>query len=204
MLTSAFVFGVLAGLSIGPIAILILNLGLTQGWRSACLAGVGAALGDLVWAQVAFIGGSTLSCLLLGHEWYFKHICAILLLGVAMKMGMSSIQSLRSGKMPSSRNAENMTTKHGKLLGTFGLTCCNPLTAVVFCGFLARTDGMITLADGIVLGVMVFLGSLLVQMAIAFAGSVMRPLVKTPLGILAINLCSVTFLVIFAFQSLLT
>ena len=123
MHTSAFIFGVLAGLSIGPIAVLILNLALTYGPRSAVLAGLGAALGDLVWGMTAFLGGSALSAAFIGREYYFKALCSALLIGIAIWMLWIAVRRLRAGALPDAGDAARATERYGALLGTFGLTC---------------------------------------------------------------------------------
>ncbi|MGO9111593.1 MAG: LysE family translocator [Thermoguttaceae bacterium] len=203
MHTSAFIFGVLAGLSIGPIAVLILNLALTYGPRSAVLAGLGAALGDLVWGMTAFLGGSALSAAFIGREYYFKALCSALLIGIAIWMLWIAVRRLRAGALPDAGDAARATERYGALLGTFGLTCANPLTAIVFAGFLARIDGPVNIGEACKLGLMVFLGSLLVQVMIALAGSLIRPLIRTPHRVFAVNVVSLAVLIVFALSGLL-
>ena len=203
MYMSAFIFGVLAGLSIGPIAILIMNLALTRGPRPAVLAGVGAALGDLVWAITAFLGGSTLSAAFNGREYYFKALCSALLIGIATWMLWKAIRRLRAGTMPDAGDAARASGRHGAFLGTFALTCANPLTAVVFIGFLARINGPVTIADAFALGLMVFLGSLIIQVMIALAASLIRPVIRTPRRVCVTNVVSLASLVGFAISGLM-
>jgi hypothetical protein len=55
------------------------------------LAGIGAALSDLVWGMAALLRGSALSDVFVGREIYFKALCWVMLLGPA---GWSDWQQL--------------------------------------------------------------------------------------------------------------
>jgi len=203
MYSSAFVFGLLAGLSIGPIAILILNLAITRGPQAAVLAGIGAALGDFVWGTAAFLGGAALSAALAGQEGLFKALCSAMLMAIAGWMLRSAVVRLRAGAVPDAASAGRAADRYGPLLGTLALTCANPLTAVVFVGFMARIDGPITAADACGMGLMVFAGSLTVQLMIASAGSALRNLARSPTRVFAMNVACLAALVGYAIDGLL-
>ena len=61
----AFLIGVAAGYAIaipvGPIAILILRVGVAQGFRAAAAAGAGTATADLIYASLAMLFGAAAS-----------------------------------------------------------------------------------------------------------------------------------------------
>jgi len=63
--TAAFLIGVAAGYAIaipvGPIAILILRVGVSQGFRAAAAAGAGTATADLIYASAAMLFGAAAS-----------------------------------------------------------------------------------------------------------------------------------------------
>ncbi len=59
-----FIFGITLGLSIGPIAILILNQSINCGFKNGAFCGIGAATADLTYAIIAFTSGSFLLPLL--------------------------------------------------------------------------------------------------------------------------------------------
>jgi len=203
-LLSAFLFGAVVAITLGPIAVLIVRLGVTRGWRSACLAGLGAALGDLVWAWTAFLSGSLLASLLVGRERYFKLGCAVLLAVIAVRMALAAIRSWKAGTLPDATEAEKQMGKYGELLGTFTLTCCNPLTVLLFGGFLVQIDHAIPIGQALLLGVVLFLGSLVVQMSLALGSAAVRPLVATPGRVLTVNLLAATLLVFFAVSGVLS
>jgi threonine/homoserine/homoserine lactone efflux protein len=153
MYSSAFVFGVLAGLSIIEIALLIVNLALTHGTRPAVLAGIGAALGDLVWGTAALLSGSALSDVFVGREICFKPLCSVMVLGMGAWMLRNAVRPLKAAAIPDPRKARRAIHRYGPLLGTFALTCANPLMAVAFVGFLPpRIVGPVSIADACGLG----------------------------------------------------
>ena len=71
-------------------------------------------------------------------------------------MLQGTIRRLRSGVLPEVGDVVLATRRYGVLLGTFGLTCANPLTAVVLAGFLARVDGPINVGNACGMGAMGF------------------------------------------------
>lgn len=64
-MAQAFLLGIAAGYAIaipvGPIAILILRVGVAQGFRAAALAGAGTATADLIFATIAMLFGAAAS-----------------------------------------------------------------------------------------------------------------------------------------------
>lgn len=54
----AFIFGFILSLSIGPIAILVLNNGIQHGYTVAVRSAIGAALADYCYALISFIVGT--------------------------------------------------------------------------------------------------------------------------------------------------
>jgi threonine/homoserine/homoserine lactone efflux protein len=129
---------------------------------------------------------------------YFKALCSAIFLGIAVRMLYNAVRRLRAGAMQDSGDAARSTDRYGALLGTFALTCANPLTAVLFVGFLTRIEGPVTAGDACGLGMMVFAGSPIVQLMIALAGSAIRPLICTPFRVFAVNVAALVALVGFA------
>ena len=56
----SFLFGVTLAAAVGPIALLIVNYGISRGFRAAFAAGCGAAVADLLYAMLAFVAGAQL------------------------------------------------------------------------------------------------------------------------------------------------
>ena len=54
----AFLFGAIVAAAIGPIALLIFEIGSRQGFAAGAYAGLGAALADCLFALAAFLAGA--------------------------------------------------------------------------------------------------------------------------------------------------
>jgi len=126
----AFVFGVLVAGAVGPIALLIFGTGARQGFAAGAFAGLGAALADLLYALVAFSAGAVLLPLLAAHEKAIGVASALLLVGLGAWM-LARLFAARQAPPPARPAAHS-------LLPTFGLTLVNPMTLVVFAGFVPQ------------------------------------------------------------------
>jgi threonine/homoserine/homoserine lactone efflux protein len=199
LMVKAFFFGVTVALAIGPIALLILARGISRGLRSAVLTGVGAALGDFFYGFLAFTAGGSLARIVTTFGPYFRPLAAIILLILAVR---SIAESLR----PRSRGAA--TTYSGdagghELTSTFLLTIANPLTIVVFAGFLAHVEAVESVSQSLALALGVFLGSLSIQLSLAVGGAGLnRILMRSERVIRVLNLASGAGLAGFAITGL--
>jgi len=128
----AFLSGIIAGygiaIPVGPIAILILELGLSRGFRIAFSAGTGAASADLIYATVAAVAGTFLVSVLAPYA-------SILRVGSALALIAIGVWLLCRGRNVSDRTnksrfgAANCPRTYGMLLG---LTLLNPVTVTYF------------------------------------------------------------------------
>ena len=128
----AFLSGVVAGygiaIPVGPIAILILELGLRRGFRIAFSAGAGAASADLIYATVAAVAGTFLASVLTPYA-------SILRVGSALGLIAIGAWLLYHGRKVSDRanrsrfSAANCPQTYGMILG---LTILNPVTVTYF------------------------------------------------------------------------
>jgi arginine exporter protein ArgO len=128
----AFLSGVFAGygiaIPVGPIAILILELGLRRGFRVALSAGAGAASADLIYATVAALAGTLLASLL-------QPFAPILRAGSAVALITLGVWLLYHGRKRSDRTHKPRlrTTSCPQTYGMFlGLTLLNPVTVTYF------------------------------------------------------------------------
>ena len=128
----AFLSGVVAGygiaIPVGPIAILILELGLRRGFRIALSAGAGAASADLIYATVAAFAGTLLISVL-------APFTSILRVGSAIGLIAMGVWLLYPARNPSDRThklglrATSCPQTYGMVLG---LTLLNPVTVTYF------------------------------------------------------------------------
>jgi arginine exporter protein ArgO len=127
-----FLSGIIAGyglaIPVGPIAILVLESGLTRGFRIALSAGVGAASADLIYATVAALAGTFLVSVL-------APFASILRVGSAFGLIAIGAWLLYHGRNPTDRtnrprfSATNCPQIYGMVLG---LTLLNPITVTYF------------------------------------------------------------------------
>lgn len=128
----AFLSGIIAGygiaIPVGPIAILILELGLHRGFRIALSAGAGAASADLIYATIAAVAGTFLVSVLAPFAF-------ILRVGSALGLIAMGAWLLYHGRNLSDRThtpqseATNCPRTYGMVLG---LTLLNPVTVTYF------------------------------------------------------------------------
>lgn len=137
----AFLSGVVAGygiaIPVGPIAILILELGLRRGFRIALSAGAGAASADLIYATVAAFAGTLLISVL-------APFTSILRVGSAIGLIAMGVWLLYPARNPSDRThklglrATSCPQTYGMVLG---LTLLNPVTVTYFTTLILGMEG---------------------------------------------------------------
>lgn len=161
----ALVFGAILAGSIGPIALLIIETAARRGVVAGCFAGLGAALADFVYALLAFTMGALLLPLLDAHATAIRMASAALLIGLGLVMLLR--RAGEAAAAPAPRPAAQA------LLPTLLLTLVNPMTLVVFAGFVPQLPVAGSLPTAAWLAFALFAGSLLVQVALALAGSLL-------------------------------
>ncbi len=179
-----FVFGMTLALSIGPIAILILNQSMNCGLRNGVLCGLGAAMADLTYAIVAFTAGHFLSTYLEVRKESIPLVSASVLVIFSLWMIYSTFKNRSSDN-----NRRYTLTCKWPFLTTYGLTIANPLTIIVFTGFsgliISESTGNIFLH-----AIVILIASLIIQTLIALAGNKLAHLITKPSTLLYFNLAS--------------
>jgi len=128
-MTTAFVLGVLAGLSVampvGPVGVLLLRTGLVDGARVAVGAACGIATIDLGYAVLAVALGAPVSRVLGQHTELVRWVSA----GVLVVVGV--VTAARASRDPVAATVVAPSAPRA-YLRFVGLTAVNPLTAVTF------------------------------------------------------------------------
>ena len=165
--------GLLVGLTVsaplGPIALLCLHYSVSQGFRLALLAGLGAAVADTLFASLASFGLSTIS------DWLHNHYTTLGLLGgvflVLLGLKIWHAEPLVEDKR------EVTSSGVSAFFTTFFLTLSNPITFLTFAVFfscipegigICSWDHMSFILAGI------FLGAMLWWVLLAFSGTYLR------------------------------
>jgi threonine/homoserine/homoserine lactone efflux protein len=119
--------GALAGLGIalpfGAVSVLLVQEGITGGWRRGSAAAIGIGLVDGAYAAVAVVAGAAVTAALAGLERTVQLVGAAVLLAVA-------VRGLLALRTPPERGRP---VPQARILRRFvALTAVNPLTAVYF------------------------------------------------------------------------
>jgi len=168
-----FLAGVVAGYAIaipvGAIAVLIVEQGLSRGFRPAFAAGAGAATADGVYATVAMVAGAAVAGAVGPIERPLRVAAAIVLLGIAA-VGLVRLARDRAALAAA---VPAPTRARGVYVRFTGLTLVNPQTVVYFAALiLGLPDVLGTPAERIVFVAGAFLASLSWQTVLAAIGSI--------------------------------
>ena len=158
-----FLQGLIAGygiaIPIGPIGILIIELGVRRGFSVAFCAGLGAASADLVYATVAGLAGTFLVEILSPISSVIHYLSASALIAIGVWM---FYQGRRSTGTEKSTSSYASTSRLSTYVMFFGLTLLNPLTVTYFTSLILglRVSVMISAMDILIFVVGTFLASL--------------------------------------------
>jgi threonine/homoserine/homoserine lactone efflux protein len=166
----SFLFGATLAAAVGPIALLIVNYGISQGFRAAFAAGCGAAVADLLYAMLAFIAGAQLVAWLADKQDEFRRLSSLVLILLGLWM-LWRAWAVRAVQVPAATTAPMPADAARPFLTTLLLTIVNPLTVLVFVGFAGQLPLGGSLRAAGVLALAVFAGSLMVQTAFALGGA---------------------------------
>ena len=128
---SAFVLGLLAGLSVavpmGPVGVLLLRSGLVDGVRVAVAAACGIATVDVLYAVVAVAVGTPVSRAVGEHAALVRGVTAAVLVVIGV------VGLVAATRQAAPDPGQDRTTSAVRSYGRFvALTAVNPLTAVTF------------------------------------------------------------------------
>lgn len=180
----AFVFGATLAATIGPIALLIIQVSAVDGLARGIRASLGAAVADLVFAITAFAGGYAVTAALEAHRAEVSIVASAVLVALGLWM---AAQARRSGDAARSSGKRWLSAP---FLQTFGLTIVNPLGVVAFMSLAVQLPVASSVVVMAFLCLCVFAGSLLVQLGLAFGGSLLARLTEDSRWLRALNLVS--------------
>lgn len=161
----ALLFGVTIAAPIGPIALLLVHIGLNHRLPAALLAALGVAAADLTYAVIALTVGAALAGALSAHRLALQGFSSLLLFALGLWLAH---KALRTPQL--TQPLEQRAPGAGRL---YLLTLANPLTIVLFVGFAGQLHA--TGATEIAVdSAMLFAGSLMVQAAYAGFGAALQ------------------------------
>ncbi len=165
-----FLQGLIAGygiaIPVGPIGILIIELGVRRGFNVAFCAGLGAASADLIYATVAGFAGTFLVAVLTPISSIIHYVSGSALIAIGVWM---FFQGRRSKGTEQTTKRYASTSCLSTYVMFFGLTLLNPLTVTYFTSLiLGLRVSIITSTMGVVIFVIgTFLASLSWQTLLA-------------------------------------
>ena len=176
----AFIIGVVAGYAIaipvGPIAVLILRIGMRDGLRAAMAAGAGTATADLIYATIAMLAGPALVTLIAPVLLPARLLAAALLLFLALRQ-------LRTVDFTNDVTATSTATTRRVYVTVLALTLLNPATVIYFATLAVGLPHIASdLAARALFVVAAALASLSWQWLLAASGSALHGRVPPRLG----------------------
>lgn len=191
---AGFLFGLTVAAAIGPIALLILNTGLRFGLSAGVRSAFGAAVADLLYAVGAAFAGAAAVQAIAGQESTLRLVASLVLIALGVYLLWGAIRP--------SASTERTPQGERPFLTTLALTIVNPLTLIVFASFVMQSEARAAAdAIGVVIGI--FLGSLVVQLALAFGGAGLGKVFSNPRALQLLNVASGAGIALFGVVGLL-
>jgi threonine/homoserine/homoserine lactone efflux protein len=192
----AFVFGVIVSGTVGPIALLIFGTGARQGFAAGSVAALGAAFADFLYALGAFLLGALILPFVAGNRAAIDIGCALLLVGFG---GWMLLAQLRPG-----RPTEAPLPAARLFLPTFLLTFLNPITLVIFAGFVPQLPVAGSPAMAGLLALSLGAGSAIVGIGFAGAGAALGKALPGESARRAVSAAAATGILAFGLYGLAT
>ena len=179
----AFLFGVAIAAPVGPIALLLIHIGLNHRLPAALAAASGVALADLTYALLALAAGAELASRLAAHQNTFRLVSSGLL--IVLGLWLSARALLRA-----ETTVDATAPRAPGPLELYLLTLANPLTILLFAAYSGQMSFRGNFGTVVYGSLWLFLGSLSVQTAYAGFGAALRRWIAAPRAVRGINALS--------------
>lgn len=133
LIAIGFGIGVAVAAPMGPVNIMVIHRGVRHGFMAAFIAGLGAVVGDGLYAAVAAFGVTAVSELITGHLGFIKVLGGLLLIA----FGMTLVP--RTPHPEEGVEEDNRLSMVGAAVSTFVLCVTNP---ALLLGFVAIFSGL--------------------------------------------------------------
>src|ERR1700757_4123904 len=136
LIAGGIVIGLVVAAPIGPVNLICIRRTFFYGPLNGFFAGLGAALGDGVFAIVTAFGITGISQWIEGYSTALKVVGGLMLIGFGLHIFRADVALLRDAEGAQSRdNAASSLTR--TILSTFALTIANPATLLGFTALFA-------------------------------------------------------------------
>lgn len=139
---SGIVIGLIVAAPIGPVNLLCIRRTLAYGPLNGFFAGLGAAMGDGVFAVVTAFGLTAISQLIEGYATPLKLVGGLMLLGFGLHIFNSDISALRESDGTPCKDVPPPSLVRA-VLSTFALTITNPATLLGFTALFAGVGSLV-------------------------------------------------------------
>jgi threonine/homoserine/homoserine lactone efflux protein len=163
LITSGVLIGLIAAAPIGPVNLICIRRTLAFGPLNGFMAGLGAAVGDGLFAAVIGFGVTAVSHWIEGYSLYLQIVGGILLLSFGVHTYLTLPDPSLKEQMKEKAREPSSLLRIG--VSTFALTMTNPATlfgfAAMFAGLTGLAGGQPTLFQASIVVAGVFAGSAL-------------------------------------------
>jgi threonine/homoserine/homoserine lactone efflux protein len=144
LVSSGIIIGLVVAAPIGPVNLICIRRTLAYGTVNGFFSGLGAALGDGIFAIVTAFGLTAISQLIEGYSSPLRLIGGLMLLGFGIHTFNSDVSALGDAHGAQNRD-DGSSSLVRTIASTFALTITNPATLF---GFAALFTGLGSLAGG--------------------------------------------------------
>jgi threonine/homoserine/homoserine lactone efflux protein len=139
---SAFAIGIFVAAPIGPVNLICIRRTLAYGAINGFMSGLGAAIGDGVFAAITAFGLTAITQVVQGYSCTLQLVGGLMLLGFGIHTFLAEPVSVATPNVEGVRGGRRNFV--GAFVSTFALTITNPATLV---GFAALMAGLGTLSE---------------------------------------------------------
>ena len=140
LIVSGVIMGLIAAVPIGPVNLICIRRSFAFGPVNGFVSGLGAALGDGVFAAITFFGLTWIAQLIQSYDFIIEIVGGALLVW----FGGHTILSPVVGKMEDGDNNEpGASTLVRAMVSTFVLTITNPATLIAFASMFASFHALV-------------------------------------------------------------
>ncbi len=143
VILQSYLLGFAAAAALGPIAVLVIQRTLRDGWRVGAVSGLGVALADGLYGLVGALGLTAITSLLLDNQVLLRVAGGLVLIYLGMKALLSRVEIEIQTAGASAKPAGLIAS----LTSIFLLTLSNPMTIMFFSAIyagLAVGDGAVS------------------------------------------------------------
>ncbi|MEQ8747142.1 LysE family transporter [Pyruvatibacter sp.] len=172
LILNGVLIGIVVAAPIGPVNLICIRRTLAYGRTNGFVSGLGAAVGDALFAAVAAFGLTAASSLVVTFDDVLQAVGGVFLVGLGIHTFLSK---------PDDTDTVRTSTRSNLIaavLATFMLTITNPATMLGFVAIFGGVGGLVTTEPGLItaalLVVAVFIGSALWWLGVTMTVGLLR------------------------------